>query len=195
MKNGICAAFLAQSVEHETLNLRVVGSTPTESAFLIIMFKTFISSRKYYLDYCNDTLISELSLLDAILWKFKNMLSRQLFYKKLEHVKRCTRNLMNHLKSFLNSCDNMNNLSLVITTLKSTLSVILNAYDIVSSVISRGQQLSLMLALVAILSRMYSICLYCEKTFLYMKEFIHRSSNISIPFEDEDLGEVMTLLR
>lgn len=158
------------------------------------MSKTFISSRKYYLDYCNDTLVSELSLLDEILWKFKNMLSHQLFYKKLVHVKRCTRNLINHLKNFLNSHDNMDNLTLVITALKSTLNVILNAYGIVSSVISRGQQLSLMLVSVAILSRMYSICLYCEKTFLDMKEFVYRPSNISITFEDEDLGEVVTLL-
>ena len=44
-------ARLAQSVEHETLNLRVVGSSPTLGAFLFLCFHSVFAVKPFCLSY------------------------------------------------------------------------------------------------------------------------------------------------
>ena len=46
-------ARLAQSVEHETLNLRVVGSSPTLGAFFTVLKYFFIYIQLIYFLLCN----------------------------------------------------------------------------------------------------------------------------------------------
>ncbi len=54
-------AFLAQSVEHETLNLRVVGSSPTESELLLMeeLTSAFLTYRARPLAFGTDALSRE----------------------------------------------------------------------------------------------------------------------------------------
>ena len=42
MAADICEAWLAQSVEHETLNLRVVGSSPTSGDSILFFSLLFL---------------------------------------------------------------------------------------------------------------------------------------------------------
>ena len=42
-----CEAWLAQSVEHETLNLRVVGSSPTSGKYTIFLSFSFFFPPNY----------------------------------------------------------------------------------------------------------------------------------------------------
>ena len=59
IENCLVTARLAQSVEHRTLNPRVVGSSPTSGAFFLVLYTAFAQLFPYHLQ---DMLIQGLRI-------------------------------------------------------------------------------------------------------------------------------------
>lgn len=166
-------AFLAQSVEHETLNLRVVGSSPTESEVLPMeeLTSAFLTYRARPLSFGTDALSKEANVLHAVLWKFKNAFRRHLVYRRLVFAQR-------QLKRVINTPSSAPGLQNLTTA-------VLEAYRCAASILHEGHQIPLMLTLIAILARIHSVSQYLLKTQSDLQANLQLLADAS---DEEDLG-------